>query len=93
MLLKLKKISTKPFVLLTVVVYMIAGFLLGIIFAIASFVAPEQEGPNLGLWSILIFPIVNGVVGAFSSWMICLAYNLLSGPIGGLEFEFEETQK
>lgn len=94
MIVKLKKISTKPMVIFSTIVYMIAGLLLGIIFAISSVVAPaEQEAANLGFWSILVFPLINAIIGAFSSWMMCLMYNLLAGQLGGLEFEVEETQK
>ncbi len=94
MILKLNKITPKPFVLLSTIIYSVAGLFLGLFFAIASVAAPpEQEGVNLGFWSILIFPIINALIGAFSSWMMCLLYNILSGSLGGLEFEFEEMQK
>ncbi len=94
MIVKLKKITPKPFVILTTVIYTFAGLLLGIIFAIASVVAPaEQEGMNIGFWSILVFPIINAAVGSFSSWLMCVMYNFLAGSVSALEFEVDEIQK
>lgn len=93
MIVKLKKISPKPFVLLTTIVYAIAGLMIGIFFTLASLVAPPQEGPNLGPWALLFFPLLNTILGALSSWMMCLMYNILSGRVGALEFEVEESAK
>lgn len=93
MIVKLKKIAYKPMVVLSTIIYTIAGLLLGIVMAIASVVAPETEGANMGFLSIIIFPLMNAVIGAFSSWMMCFMYNWISGFVGGLEFEVEDTQK
>jgi ABC-type antimicrobial peptide transport system permease subunit len=93
MIVKLKRISIKPMVVLSTIIYAIAGFLLGLVMAIASVVAPPEEGANLGFWSILVFPLMNAVIGAFSSFMMCLMYNWIASAVGGLEFEAEEIQK
>lgn len=94
MIVSLKKISIKPMIILTTVIYATAGLMLGIVFALASVAAPpDQEGANFGFWSIIVFPLINAIIGAFSSWIMCIVYNLLAGTIGGLEFEVEETHK
>ena len=91
MIVKLKKIATKPMVVLSTIIYVIAGLILGVFFAIASVVAPPQdETANIGFWAILIFPVMNAMIGALSAWIMCLMYNFLSGVVGSLEFEVEE---
>jgi len=89
MRLKLKKISMKSFILIFSTINVLAGFILGIIVTIASLAAPEEQGAALGAWAILIFPIVNGLLGVITGAFLTGMYNFLANYFGGLEFEFE----
>jgi fluoride ion exporter CrcB/FEX len=91
--LKLKKISTKSFILIFSTINVIAGFILGAIVTIASLVAPEEQGAGMGVWAILLFPLLNGFLGALTGAFLTGLYNLLAPRLGGgLELEFESSQ-
>jgi membrane-anchored glycerophosphoryl diester phosphodiesterase (GDPDase) len=94
MKLKLKKISTKSFVLTFTVINVIAGVILGAIVSLVYLIAPppDQNNGEMGVWAVLIFPILNGLLalstGAFLSWI----YNLLAQKFGGIELEFDKVE-
>ena len=91
---KLKKISTKSFILIFSVINVIAGFSLGTIVTIVSLVTPEDQGAGpFGVWAILIFPILNGILGVATGAFFTGLYNLLANIWGGIELEFENIQK
>ena len=93
MKLKLKKVSVKSFVLIFSTVNVIAGFILGAIVTVISVVAPSDQGAGeIGPWAILIFPILNGLLGlATGAFLTCL-YNFVTKFYGGIELEFEPVE-
>jgi hypothetical protein len=91
MKLKLKKISTKSFILTFSVINVIAGFILGIIMAILAVVAPSEQGTEFGPWAILFFPILNGLMALAAGAFLTGIYNFLAKYLGGVELEFDET--
>jgi len=92
MKLKLKKISTKSFIVIFSSINVIAGFLLGAIVTVVSLVAPEEQGSALGAWAILLFPILNGILGVVTGAIFTGLYNFLAQRFGGIELEFEASQ-
>jgi len=46
---------------------------------------------NIGIWSIVLFPIGNGVLGFIGGAISALIYNLIAKIVGGIEIELEET--
>ena len=90
-MLKLKKISIIPLAKIFCVLQAMIGVILGIIVAIGSMTGQEDEGLwSLGPWSLLIFPIVNAVLGFLTGAFFAWGYNLLAQWLGGIEFEFVE---
>jgi hypothetical protein len=92
MQLKLKKISTKSFILIFSTMNVIAGFALGAVVTIVSLVAPDEQGAALGVWAIILFPIINGLLGIATGAFLTALYNFLAQRFGGLELEFESSE-
>ena len=93
MQLKLKKISTKSFILIFSAINVIAGFVLGAVVTIAALTSPaDQAAGPLGPWAILIFPVLNGLLGLATGSFLTWMYNFLAQFFGGIELEFEDNQ-
>jgi hypothetical protein len=93
MQLKLKKISMKSFILIFATINVIAGFFLGAVVTIVSLTSPaDQNAGPLGPWAILIFPILNGLLGIITGAFLTGMYNFLAQFLGGIEVEFEDNQ-
>jgi len=92
MQLRLKKISTKSFILIFSSINVIGGFILGAVVTIASLTSPADQGAGpLGPWAILIFPVLNGLLGLATGAFLTWLYNLLAQFFGGIELEFEDN--
>ena len=93
MQLKLKKISMKPFIIIFSAINIIAGLILGAIVTVVSLVTPdEQSTGGFGAWAILIFPILNGLLGLTTGVFFTGVYNFFAQRLGGIEVEFEDNQ-
>jgi hypothetical protein len=74
--------------------YALLGFLLGICFAIVSMAAGSMAAmatggfPNFGWLSIIIFPILYGIIGFIGGIIVAFIYNLVAGWTGGIELTF-----
>ena len=88
---KVLKIRAMPLATMLCCLHAIIGFILGLIVTIASSVssAPEEGLMSLGAWSLLVFPILNAVVGFLSGLFIAACYNFLTPFCGGIEVEVE----
>ena len=71
-----------------------AGLIIGIgttIFlltgSVINLAGSNIQGPMFGVWSIIILPIVYGILGFISGMLIALIYNLISMKTGGLEIK------
>ena len=83
----------KSFILIFSVMNVIAGFFLGAVVTIVSVTNPaDQSAGPLGPWAILIFPILNGVLGLATGAFLTGMYNFLAQYFGGIELEFEDNQ-
>ena len=92
MQLKLNKISVKPFVLIVSIIHVIAGFLLGAVMTLTSLVAPNEQGiAGVGPWSVLVFPILNGILGCMTAAFLASIYNFFAQRFGGIVFDFENV--
>lgn len=89
--LKLKKISIMPFTLIVTVIHVVAGFLLGFMVTVVSLLAPNEGMPGFGGLSIIIFPVLNALLGCMTSLFVGTLYNFFAGMFGGLVFEFENA--
>jgi hypothetical protein len=93
MQLKLKKISTKSFIIIFSIINVIAGFILGAVVTVASLIAPDDQGSGaFGVWAILIFPVLNGLLGLATGAFFTGLYNFLASRFGGIDMEFETNQ-
>jgi hypothetical protein len=93
MQLKLKKISTKSFIIIFSIINVIAGLILGAVVTVVSLIAPDEQGVGtVGPWAILIFPILNGILGVATGAFFTGVYNFLAQRFGGIKLEFETLQ-
>jgi hypothetical protein len=81
--------------MIVAVICVIIGLIAGLIFGLggAALASLNSGMPNLGPISIILFPIVYGIlgfVGGFVEGLIIGAlYNLVAGWIGGVEVQLE----
>ncbi|MCX6744822.1 MAG: hypothetical protein NTX82_04835 [Candidatus Parcubacteria bacterium] len=69
------------------IIFFLVGSALQSIFQSADF---ESSGMMFGsAMSIVILPIIYGVVGFIGGAIVALLYNLIAGWIGGIEIELE----
>lgn len=95
MKLKLMKISTRSFIIIFSMINVVAGFILGTVVTIVSLVTPTaQQAPgDMGPWSILTFPILNGLLGLVTGSFFTVVYNFFAKKFGGIELEFENLEQ
>jgi hypothetical protein len=89
MKLRLKRIPMKPFVFLFTIINVVTGLLLGIFMTLTALVVPSEQNGGAGVWSILIFPLMNGIIGLASGAFLTGIYNFLAKHMDGIEMEFE----
>jgi hypothetical protein len=97
----IKRISPGSAFKVGLVVYAFLGLLIGIVVALISMLAgsiipsgngivgPAAFGMGFGLASIIIFPILYGIIGAVIASIVALLYNLAAGWVGGLEVDLQ----
>ena len=51
--------------------------------------APAWLGAFFGVGSIILFPIVYGIMGFIGGLITAVLYNLLAGFVGGIEMELQ----
>ena len=79
--------------------YGLMGVLLGGIFALVSTLglalggssseAPAWFGAFFGVGSIILFPIIYGIMGFVGGLITAVLYNLLAGFVGGIEMDLQ----
>jgi hypothetical protein len=74
------------------VVYAILGFIAGLFCSTLALAgvpfAPHAHLPRLvGLFAVVLCPILYGIIGGIGLLISALLYNLASGWVGGLELE------
>ena len=91
---KLKKISTQSFIVIFSVINVISGFILGALVTAVSLLSSDQQNPPgaIEVWAILIFPLLNGILGLVAGAFMTGMYNFFAKMMGGIELEFENIQ-
>ena len=77
--------------------YAVAGFLIGLLFALASVVgAGFADAGAEGVWalmfgvgSVIILPVFYGVMGFLAGALMSVIYNVVAGLAGGVELNLE----
>ncbi len=67
------------------------GLVLGLFLTIIAVASTEENPDNLfGVWSFIMFPLINAIVGMISGWLIAVLYNFLTKFVGGIELDMEQ---
>jgi small-conductance mechanosensitive channel len=93
----LKRVGPLPCAKITGTLYAILGLIIGCVFslvALASEMISQTPASGrfagvMGVGSIVIFPILYGIVGFVSTLFAAWLYNVLAGFVGGVEVELE----
>ena len=96
----IKRISPGSAFKVGLVVYAFLGLLIGVLVACLSFLAGSSWrwagsgiiGPaafGVGLVSIIISPILYGLIGGVVAAIVAALYNLAAGWVGGLQIDLE----
>lgn len=93
---KLKKIGVLSLAKLQAITMALVGFIIGIIFFIGGLffgITTDSIGIGMGFsfLSIIIFPIIYGVMGFIGGVIGALLYNLSSKWTGGIEIYLEDN--
>lgn len=86
---KVKKIGVLSLAKILGFLYAIIGLILGVLFAVLSLFGfnADETGLFFGAASIIIFPILYGIMGFIGGLITGFFYNLVASKIGGLEVE------
>ncbi len=96
---KLKKLGIMSVAKFQAVLMAIMGFIYGIFLtiflstlggALSAFPGVASTFTNLGILSIILFPILFAILGFIGGAISAFLYNLIAGFVGGIEMEFEE---
>ena len=99
----LKKIGVLSAAKIAGVLYAAIGLCMGLVFAglfsLLPQMAPPSEGQMpawfgamFGVGSIVILPIMYGIMGFIGGAIGAVIYNIFAGVVGGLELELETTR-
>jgi hypothetical protein len=92
---RIKNINPVQLGIVYAALYAVIGLLIGIVFALFSMAAgammPSGGMPNFGWLSIIIFPILYGVIGFIGGIIVGFFYNLVAGWTGGIELTFSSA--
>jgi len=90
---KLNRINVLSLAKIVSAIQAVIGLVLGIVVSIGSTTNQQDDGIwSLGAWSLLVFPIVNAILGFLTGSLLALGYNLFAQWFGGIEFEIEKRE-
>ena len=89
MVIKIEKVSMVPAAKVLAVLHAVVGLVLAVIVTIVSMFR-QEESAQMGAWSLLIFPVLNGGIGFLLGIFIVAVYNFIAQRFGGIEFEAKE---
>ena len=86
---KVKRIGVLSLAKIFGLLYALMGLILGALFAVLSLFGfnADETGLFFGTASIIIFPILYGIMGFVGGLITAFFYNLVASKIGGLEVE------
>jgi hypothetical protein len=89
-----KRISPGSAFKVGLIVYAFIGLIVGIPFALIGMLAGSLvasrapiPGAGMGIFAVLFFPILYGLIGGIFGAISAALYNLAAGWVGGLEVE------
>lgn len=95
----LKRIGVLSLGIVSGAIYAILGLIFGGIFSLISiFTITFSKSPAIlafifGTGAVIFLPIIYGLMGFLFGMLTAAIYNLIAGWTGGLELEFESTDK
>ena len=97
MLVEFSRISIRSSFSLSLVLYGIMGFLVGLVLAVAASVEePAGTEPilltRIGFWSIAVFPVLYGFAGGLTAAVAVALYNAGASLVGGLRVDFPDVE-
>ena len=86
---KVKRIGVLSLAKILGILYAIFGLIVGALFALFPLIglSADETGLFFGTASIIIFPILYGIMGFIGGIITAFFYNLIVGKVGGLEVE------
>ena len=97
MLVQIRRISLRSVFFVTMALYGIVGFLVGLVLAIvATLEVPAGTEPNilsrLGIWSVVVFPVLYGLGVGLVAVIGAVLYNSVASLVGGVRVEIPDLQ-
>ena len=94
---QVRRISLRSVFLVTMALYGIVGFLVGLILAVvATIEVPAGTEPNilnrLGVWSVVVFPVLYGIGTGLLAAIAAALYNSVASLVGGIRVEIPDLQ-
>ena len=94
---QIRRISLRSVFLVTMALYGIVGFLVGLILAVvATIEVPAGTEPNilnrLGVWSVVVFPVLYGIGTGLLAAIAAALYNSVASLVGGIRVEIPDLQ-
>ena len=94
---QVRRISLRSVFLVTMALYGIVGFLVGLILAVvATIEVPAGTEPNilnrLGVWSVVVFPVLYGISAGLLAAIAAALYNSVASLVGGIRVEIPDLQ-
>ncbi len=91
---KLQKIAIMPLAKIVCLIQSVVGVILALIVTLGSLINQQDDGIwAIGAWSLLVFPIVNALLGFVTGAFIAMAYNLFAQWIGPIEYEIDNIKE
>ncbi|MDT8435574.1 MAG: hypothetical protein RRA92_02350 [Gemmatimonadota bacterium] len=97
MLVEIRRVRLRSVFLVTTTLYAIVGFLVGLVLAVvATLEVPEGTEPTLisrlGIWSIVLFPVLYGLGAGFLAAVAAALYNSVAALVGGIRVEVPDLR-
>jgi len=94
---QIRRISLRSVFVVTMTLYGIVGFLIGLILAVvATIEVPAGTEPNLlnrlGIWSVVVFPVLYGIGAGLLGAIAAALYNSVASLVGGVRVEIPDFQ-
>jgi hypothetical protein len=94
----IKRVDIGSAALLGGAVYAAVGLIAGVFIALfgglLSSVGGSEAGfagAGLGIFGIIVFPVLYGILGLIGSALAALLYNVIAGVVGGIKVELQQT--
>lgn len=94
---QIRRVSLRSVFLVTMALFGIVGFLIGLILAVvATIEVPPGTEPNLisrlGIWSVVVVPILYGIGAGLVAAIAAALYNSVASLVGGIRVEIPDLQ-